>query len=241
MNSTTTYYNHITLPLYRRLKRIGLVVGVLGGVLAIALLVSYQINQLHIKELGGQSRYQHLTKYSSGVTNTESVASVQGITTSVKPTAVSTVGFIDYRAYVLDEYFKYYNSPLYGTGELFVKSCNRYGAPADCTTVAAIAHAETDLCKYHNSADYYNCWGFGGGGPDRIYFDSWAESIDLVTSRLVFAYGLKYMIDPSLMETTFCGDEPGCTNWGVRVKYFMNNISQFPKRQGLGRSLFSFR
>lgn len=164
---------------------------------------------------------------------------VQGIQIVSPP--VSKVRELDYRAYVLDEYFRTHNSPLYGTGRIFVDACNRYGAPADCTTVAAIAHAETSLCKYHTSAEYYNCWGFGGGGEHRIYFSSWNESIDLVTDRLVNAYGIKYMIDPSLMETTFCGSEPGCTNWGARVKYYMKKISDFPLSIGLNKTMYSFR
>jgi hypothetical protein len=151
------------------------------------------------------------------------------------------VKFLDKRAYVLDQYFRAANSPLFGTGKIFVAACDRYGAPRDCTTVAAIARAETDLCKYFNSAEYYNCWGFGGGGADRIKFNNWQESIDLVTDRLVNTYGLKYMIDPSLMEKVFCGSEPGCTNWGIRVKFYMNEISEHARTLGFTQTLFDLR
>ena len=94
------------------------------------------------------------------------------------PTATrfsSGAGRIDMRAYVLDEYFKANQSPLYGTGKVFVAACDKYKAPRDCTIVAAIARAETNLCRYHTSADYFNCWGFGGGNADRQYFGSWQE------------------------------------------------------------------
>jgi hypothetical protein len=60
----------------------------------------------------------------------------------------------DERAFILDEYFKANSSPLYGTGKYFVAACDQYGAPKDCITTVAIARAETDLCKYHNSATY---------------------------------------------------------------------------------------
>lgn len=162
-------------------------------------------------------------------------------TTNQLLVAKTNVGFVDWRAYVLDSYFAANSSPLYGTGKIFVAACDSYGAPADCTTVAAIARAETDLCKYHNSAEYHNCWGFGGGGAYRMYFNSWEESINLVTDRLVNSYGIQYMINPSLMEKTFCGSEPGCTNWGSRVKYHMNEISNFALRSGFNRTLFSVR
>lgn len=147
----------------------------------------------------------------------------------------------DWRAYVLDEYFRAHESPLYGTGDIFVAACNEFGAPADCLTVAAIADAETDLCKYGGSHLYYNCWGFGGGGEYRMYFSSWDESIRRVTDVLVNQYGREYMIDPSLMERTFCGWEPGCTNWGNRVKYFMTEISNYALQLGFEQPLISAR
>jgi len=214
-------------------RRVLLIVVGIITVVAVSYFVSYQIEYFNA---AASSDYTEL----STITAAEySFPSVMGVEISSPP--VSHVGEIDYRAYVLDEYFRAHNSPLYGTGKLFVESCNKYGAPRDCTTVAAIAHAETDLCRYHTSAAYYNCWGFGGGGEHRIYFANWGESIDLVTDRLVNAYGIKYMIDPSLMETTFCGSEPGCTNWGSRVKYYMKKISDFPIGLGLDRTMFSFR
>lgn len=147
---------------------------------------------------------------------------------------------VDKRVFVLDEYFRVNNSPLYGTAQIFVDKCIQYGAPKDCITVAAIARAETDLCKYHNSATYYNCWGFGGGGPNRIYFQNWEQSIDRVYRSLVFSYGERYMLDPRLMERTFCGWEPGCTGWGKRVIFFMDQIDQFSIGLGTG-SLYALR
>ncbi|MBL8015613.1 MAG: hypothetical protein JNK26_05520, partial [Candidatus Doudnabacteria bacterium] len=143
----------------------------------------------------------------------------------------------DVRAFVLDRYFHDNRSPLYGTGSLFVEACDTYGAPYDCVVVAAIARAETDLCKYHTSATYYNCWGFGGGGAYRIYFSSWRESIFRVTDTLVNNYGIEYMVDPSKMERVFCGNEPGCTNWGNRVKFHMKIIDEYPLGMGLGFKL----
>jgi hypothetical protein len=156
-------------------------------------------------------------------------------------TISSKVDYIDPRAYVLDEYFKANGSPLYGTGKIFVDACERYGAPGDCVTVAAIARNETDLCKYHTSAQYYNCWGFGGGGNDRITFSSWEESINLVTDRLANSYGYKYMLDPSLMERTFCGPDPACIGWGTRIKYFMSEIDQYPLSLGFDKPMSAYR
>lgn len=152
-----------------------------------------------------------------------------------------SLGTQDIRAYVLDRYLSDNSSPLAGTGNLFVEACDTYKAPADCITVVAIARAETDLCKYHTSASYYNCWGYGGGGIYRIYFNSWRESIFRVTRTLVNNYGTQSIINPSLMERTFCGDEPGCTGWGNRVKFHMQIIDEYPKKMGLNFKMTDFR
>jgi len=143
----------------------------------------------------------------------------------------------DKRVYVLDEYFRINQSPLYGTAQIMVDKCEQYGAPSDCIILAAIARNETDLCKYHNSFDMMNCWGFGGGGIYRITFNSWDEVIDRITSVLTQQYGNAYIINPSLMERTFCGDEPGCTNWGAKIKGFAAEIDNFGISLGVGSIL----
>lgn len=165
-------------------------------------------------------------------------AQVAGATTVIPR---DTIHLLDVRAYILDQYFATNRSPLYGTGKMFVDSCDKYGAPRDCVVVAAIARAETDLCKYYTSAAYFNCWGYGGGGANRVQFSSWEQSIDRVTQTLVQKYGIASMNNPTLMEKVFCGSEPGCTNWGERVKYHMRIISEFPRSIGFSFSLFDLR
>lgn len=165
--------------------------------------------------------------------STLGVATAEPATLKIK--AINTEAhYIDKRAYVLNEYFRLNGSPLYGTGEIFVNKCLQYQAPKDCTIVAAIARAETDLCKYSSSASYYNCWGFGGAGPNRIRFNSWDESIDRVYRSLSFSYGYRFMINPSLMADTFCGSEPGCTGWGPRVLHFVEEINDLSIHLGMG-------
>jgi len=145
----------------------------------------------------------------------------------------SNATFVDKRAYVLNRYLESNNSPLAGYGQTFVDACDRYGSPHECITTVAIAYNETHLCKYPGSADMFNCWGFGGGGVNRITFSSFNESIDRVTKVLTQQYGLKYMEDPSLMDGTFCGNEEGCNGWGVRIKYFMTDIRNFAQSLGV--------
>lgn len=162
--------------------------------------------------------------------------SAQSLSNTYSPTKLySNVKSRDKRAYVLDLYFKANDSPLYGTGDLFVKACDKYGAPKDCITTVAIARNETFLCKYHNSAAMHNCWGFGGGGTDRWTFTSFPEAIDIVTNLLVNSYGNQYMIDPSKMEKVFCGPTPECVGWGNNIKYFMAEIDSFSEANGFGK------
>lgn len=148
----------------------------------------------------------------------------------------ANANLVDKRVIIFDEYFRVNNSPLYGTANLFVAACDKYGAPRDCITVVAIAKNETDLCKYHISAQMKNCWGFGGAGIYRITFNSWEQAIDRVYDVLVNQYGVEYMLDPTKMEKTFCGTEdPACENWGNKIKTFMRQIDDFSAGTGLGR------
>lgn len=135
-------------------------------------------------------------------------------------------GTSDYRAIVLDEYFKRNNSPLLGYGQVFVDACNRYNAPYDCSTLPAIAYVETRLCTLDLSAAQRNCWGFGGSGPNRIWYKTYDDAIDMITDRLVNAYGPSYMVDPSSMQKTYCGQH--CNSWGPAVqqqRYAINRLA----------------
>jgi hypothetical protein len=145
----------------------------------------------------------------------------------------SSAKLTDKRGYLFDMYFKDNNSPLYGTGDLFALACDAYGAPRDCVTVVAIAKHETDLCKYKNSFEMNNCWGWGGGGEYRQSFKDIGEGIWTVTRVLVQQYGQRYMLDPRLMERVFCGPDPECANWGYRVLSLMTELRTYAKNKGI--------
>ena len=118
----------------------------------------------------------------------------------------------DYRTHVLREYFKKYNSPLADFAQEFVHACNKYQAPKDCTTLAAIAFVETKLCTIGFAAQQKNCWGFGGSGRNRITFNTYNEAIDYITRALVSGYGNRFLENPRLMQYTYCGAT--CNKWG---------------------------
>lgn len=145
---------------------------------------------------------------------------------------------VDIREVVLEEYFR--GTPLAGTAEYFTNACDQLGAPHDCTTVAAIAQHETNLCTYYTSANTFNCWGFGGPGVYRWTFNSFEESIYTVTDVLVNQYGIQYMLDPRLMENVFCGPQAECEYWGEAVVADMNDINNLSISMGYG-PLFDLR
>jgi hypothetical protein len=141
----------------------------------------------------------------------------------------------DKRVYVLEKYFEHHNSPLKGQGINFVKACDKYGAPWDCISLVAIAKHETNLCKYHISAQMHNCLGWGGAGPYRITFNSFEDMINRATDVLVNSYGIERMDNPVLMEKVFCGPQDECIGWGRRVISIMNDINHFAEGLGVGK------
>lgn len=215
--------------------------------LFLLLILAMGVNELGKMLTGNISSFAveaHETYYSASlnidlsaisIKNNPSESQVLGTSTNQKIN--TNINLVDERAYVFDQYFLANNSPLYGYGKYFVEKCDQYGAPKDCITVIAIARNETNLCKYNISAEMHNCWGFGGGGEHRLYFDDFYQSIDRVTRVLVEGYGPEYMIDPSLMEGTFCGPQDECKNWGNSIKFFINQIDQFAKDLGVGSLL----
>ncbi len=151
--------------------------------------------------------------------------------------SISKMTLIDKRAWVLDQYFKSWDSPLYGYGKNFVEACDKYGSPRDCVTVAAIAANETHLCKYYMSWEMKNCWGYGGGGIHRWRFNSIEDAIDTVTMLITKKYGIQFMNNPSIYELTFCGtSEPECWGWGRSIIFFMNQIRKFGLDKGVDLS-----
>lgn len=136
----------------------------------------------------------------------------------------------DYRARVLDLYFKKNGSPLYKHGGDFVAACDRYKAPSECTLLPAIAKVETDLCKTGISASQFNCWGYGGSGSNRIVYPNFETAIEQITKNLINGYSVRFFQDPEYGELTYCGAH--CDKWGDHVKSAQVQIRQFAKSLG---------
>jgi hypothetical protein len=157
---------------------------------------------------------------------------VKAISTEIEINTITKEGmsfnaeYQDYRAYVLDKYFAINHSPLSGYGNAFIAACDKYNAPQDCTLIPAIAYVETGLCTLGISQAQFNCWGWGGSGPNRILFKDYNEAIDTITKGMVDGYGT-YMTKPDRIVNTYCG--PHCVNWAKGVTQERNKLNRMSK------------
>lgn len=142
------------------------------------------------------------------------------------------INSIDWRAYVLDKFFASKGSPLAGQGVNFIKYCDLYGAPRDCTAIPAISFVETNYCKYPASQEIFNCWGFGGSPGNRIKFSSYEEAIRVVTERLVRSYGQDFLRRPKIASTVYCGKP--CPTWGLGVENSRAEMNKLSTSLGFG-------
>ena len=135
---------------------------------------------------------------------------------------------LDYRVKVLDEYFARNKSPLQGKGIDFIRACEKYGAPSDCTLLPAIGYIETRLCTLALSEKQNNCWGWGGAGSNRVIFPDLETAIDFITKRLMEIpfYKTEFFQDPVKGQYFYCGLH--CDMWGTYVqnaRLDINNLS----------------
>lgn len=138
----------------------------------------------------------------------------------------------DYKVKVFDEYFARNNSPLEGYGKDFLKACEKYGAPKDCTLLPAIGYIETRLCTLALSDQQKNCWGWGGAGENRVIFPDYSTAIDHITERLMTLpfYGEKFFQDPVYAQLYYCGSH--CDQYGTYVQQAREDINRLAEEMG---------
>lgn len=162
--------------------------------------------------------------------NDQVQSQVLGLSTQSDASESSKIKVKSFHGFLFDKYFASHNSPLFGFGEEFVKACNKYDTPKDCTLLPAIAKIETDLCKTGISAKQYNCWGWGGSGSNRIIFHSFPEAVDTITGRLKVGYGDRFFENANNGALTYCGRH--CVNYGNHVESEKRRINQFFQANG---------
>lgn len=143
----------------------------------------------------------------------------------------------DFRIKVLDTYFERGKSPLQGYGKDFLKACEKYGAPYDCTLLPAIGYIETRNCTLAASDRQKNCWGWGGAGENRVIFKDYPTAIDHVTQKLMTIpfYKTEFFNDPVYAQYYYCGQH--CDKWGTYVQQARQDINNLSVELGY-RKLF---
>jgi len=109
------------------------------------------------------------------------------------------------------------NSPLTRFAGDFIKTADKY--KLDWRLVAAITGVESTFGK-RIPLGSFNAYGWGNG---KIYFESWSQSIEHVSSVLAEKYVAKGLDTPQKMASVYA---PPSQTWGSKVNYFMEKIDQ---------------
>lgn len=137
----------------------------------------------------------------------------------------------DNRADTLKSFLTKYNSPLVTYAWLFVKKADEYGL--DWRLVPAISGVESSFGK-RIPAGSFNAYGWNGG---NYWFDSWEDSIDILSRSLKEKYVNRGLDTPEKISPVYC---PPNSAWGSNVRYFMNKIENFDTRSVIDFSLLTF-
>jgi len=125
----------------------------------------------------------------------------------------------DHRVDILKGFFTDYNSPLADYAPVFVEMADKYGL--DWRFVPAITGVESTFGK-RIPANSYNAYGWANGA---YYFDSWENSIEVVSKSLREKYYDRGATSISKIARRYA---PPSSTWGWKVRYFMNKISPLP-------------
>lgn len=124
----------------------------------------------------------------------------------------------DKRLIKLKKFLESYDSPLAEYANKFVEVADKYGL--DWKLVPAITGVESTFGK-QIPAGSYNAYGWANGA---FYFESWEQSIDLVSQTLKEKYLDRGLDTPYKMGPVYA---PPSKTWAGKVIYFMKQIDCF--------------
>ena len=130
-----------------------------------------------------------------------------------------SLGHEDGRIEALDEFFKDYDSPLYGHAKAIVEEADKH--KIDYRLLPAIAMQESTLCKkiIKNS---HNCWGFGIYGGKVTKFESYEDAIRVITSTMAKKYVQKGYVSPEEIVKKYTPSDTG--KWSDVVSLIMTRL-----------------
>lgn len=124
----------------------------------------------------------------------------------------------DKRVQILEDFLKYYQSPLVNFAPFFIQMADKY--QLDWRLVPAITGVESSFGK-HIPFNSYNAYGWDNG---NYVFASWEESIEKVTATLKEKYVNRGLDNPKKIGPVYA---PPSSTWASKVSYFMERIENF--------------
>ena len=121
----------------------------------------------------------------------------------------------DYRVFTLKNYLAKHNSPLEEYAEEFVDYADKYDL--DWRLVPAIAGVESTFGK-RIPLNSYNAYGWANGA---YYFDSWENSIEIVSRTLREKYYDRGAENIYQIARRYA---PPSSTWAGKVKFFLKKI-----------------
>lgn len=121
----------------------------------------------------------------------------------------------DYRVFALKNFLASYDSPLYEYAEELIKTADEYDI--DWRLVPAITGVESTFGK-RIPQNSYNAYGWANGA---YYFESWEDSIEIVTKTLREKYYDKGAEDINQIARRYA---PPSSTWAGKVKSLMKKI-----------------
>ncbi len=127
----------------------------------------------------------------------------------------------DIRTFVLQKFFRTYNSPLENEADFIVKISDTWGL--DYKIIPAISMQESGGCKKipDNS---FNCWGFGIYGKNSLSFTSYSEAISQVAKTIRESYYKDGLTNITLLEDRWNPSSTG--QWSFGVNFFISKIKE---------------
>ena len=134
----------------------------------------------------------------------------------------------DNRVSKLRTFLQSYNSPLADFSSVFIKAADKYGI--DWKLVPCISGVESTFGKAipYNS---YNAYGWANG---EYYFQSWEDSIEIVSRTLRANY---YNRGVDTVEKIAPIYAPPSTTWVRNVRFFMEKLENFSPKTTLALEL----
>jgi len=124
----------------------------------------------------------------------------------------------DIRTKKLRNFLRFYNSPLAEYAEIMVKTADKYSL--NWRLIPAISGVESTFGKAI-PAGSFNAYGWANGA---YYFNSWEESIEIVTKSLRENYMNRGADTVEKIAPIYA---PPSKTWAWKVRYFMEKIENF--------------